>query len=804
MNASSNHDRGEAFALGGIASALVDGEGVVVRWSRTAAELLGRTAAEVCGRPIGRLLADTPHRDRRATRCAAGMPPAGQAVLRHRSGRTVEVTFHALRLDDRSEWLLLAAPTQQVSDWEQGTAFLRALLAQDRIGVGIHDTDLTVVRTNVTPDMFGGPTPVVGGRLREVLSSRDAEDAEAVLRQVLDTGVPVIDREQARSPHMSGRVRAVSLSAFRLEDEAGRPTGVAAVITDATERRRARRRLDLTHEAATRIGGSLDVTRTAQDLADALVPAFGDLASVHLAEAVLEGNEPPKILGGGEQHLRQVAVASSTGVWPASLPPAGAVLPPLPDSPRLRALQRGETFLLPDRASVLAAVESNPKVMRLFIPEHGQSMVGTALFARGLLLGTVTVLRTEQAERFEQQDADLLAEIASRAALSVDNARRYTREHRVAAALQQRLLPAATPDTPAAETAGLYRPAAGGAEISGDWYDIIPLPALRVAFVVGDVIGHGLPATATMGRLRTAVHTLADLELDPTELLTHLDGLVQQLAGEAPPGQRDTIGATCLYAVYDPVTRRCTLASAGHLPPILVRPDGTTTAIDISPGPPLGAGGMPFETTTLELDPGSVLALYTDGLITRDDHDLDAGIRRLAGSLATLCRPDRDVDDTARALLADTGPAPPRDDIALLLARTRAIPTEHTASWEFPADPAVVADARQATAHQLARWGLDELVFTTELVVSELVTNAVRHAGGPVGLRLVRENVLICEVTDSSNTQPRLRRARTTDEGGRGLFLVAQLTTRWGSRYLQHGKTIWTEQPLTAATSPAL
>jgi PAS domain S-box-containing protein len=804
MHASSDHDRGEAFALGGIASALVDGEGVVVRWSRTAAELLGRTAAEVCGRPIGRLIADAPDRDRRATRCAAGMPAAGQAVLRHRSGRTVGVTYHALRLDDRSEWLLLAAPTQQVTDWEQGTAFLRALLAQDRIGVGIHDTDLAVVRTNITPDMFGGPTPVLGGRLREVLSGRDAEDAEAVLRQVLDTGVPVIDREQARSPLMSGRVRAVSLSAFRLEDEAGHPTGVAAVITDATERRRARRRLGLTHEAATRIGGSLDVTRTAQDLTDALVPAFGDLASVYLAEAVLEGDEPPKVLGGGEQHLRQVAVASATGVWPASLPPVGAVLPPIPDSARLRALQRGETFLLPDRASVLATVEGNPEVMRLFIPEHGQSMVGTALFARGLLLGVVTVLRTEQAERFEQQDADLLAEIASRAALSVDNARRYTREHRVANALQQRLLPAATPDTPAAKTAGLYRPAAGGAEISGDWYDVIPLPALRMAFVVGDVIGHGLPATATMGRLRTAVHTLADLELDPTELLTHLDDLVQQLAGEAPPGQRDTIGATCLYAVYDPVTRRCTLASAGHLPPLVVRPDGTTTAIDLSPGPPLGVGGMPFETTTIDLDPGSVLALYTDGLITGADHDLDAGIRRLTSSLAALCRPDRDVDDTARALLADTGLAPPRDDIALLLARTRAIPTEHIASWEFPADPAVVADARKATAHQLARWGLDELVFSTEMVVSELVTNAVRHAGGPVGLRLIRENVLICEVTDPSNTQPRLRRARTTDEGGRGLFLVAQLTTRWGSRYLQHGKTIWTEQPLTAATRPAL
>ncbi|MGW4736339.1 ATP-binding SpoIIE family protein phosphatase, partial [Streptomyces shenzhenensis] len=432
------------------------------------------------------------------------------------------------------------------------------------------------------------------------------------------------------------------------------------------------------------------------------------------------------------------------------------------------------------------------------IPITQRPWVAAPLFARGLLLGSIDIWRTERCAPFDQQDAELLAEIASRAALSVDNARRYTREHRAAVALQQRLLPQATTDSRAADTAGVYVPAGGGAEISGDWFDVISLPSPRTAFVVGDVIGHGLAATATMGRLRAAIQTLADLELDPTELLTHLDDLVARLAAEAGPEQQDTIGATCLYALYDPISGRCSLASAGHPPPIAVQPDGTARVLEeLSPGPPLSVGGMPFETTTIDLVPGSVLALYTDGLIKHADRDAGAGLRDLTDRLAADCRPDRPLQETGHTLLADAVESPPRDDIALLLARTRVLPPQATATWEFPPVPTIVAEARKAATLQLATWGLDDLAFTTELVVSELVTNAVRYVGcGPIGLRLIHAHVLICEVTDISNTQPRLRRARWADEGGRGLFLVAQLTARWGSRYDQSGKTIWTEQHL--------
>lgn len=305
-----------------------------------------------------------------------------------------------------------------------------------------------------------------------------------------------------------------------------------------------------------------------------------------------------------------------------------------------------------------------------------------------------------------------------------------------------------------------------------------------------------MPASATMGRLRAAIQTLADLELEPDELLTRLADLVQRLAAEAPVGDHDIIGGTCLYAVYDPVTQRCAIASAGHPPPVLVRPDGTAEAVGISPGPPLALSGMPYETTVIDIAPGSVLALYTDGLVERDDRDTGQGLRRLTEALAASCRPDRSLDETGRALLADLTAQAPRDDATLLLARTRAIPAADTAHWEIPADPAAVSKAREWITRQLAMWGLDDLIFTTEVIVSELVTNAIRYGRPPMDLRLIRHNVLVCEVTDSSATQPRLRRARITDEGGRGLFLVAQLGGRWGCRHGQNGKTIWSEQAI--------
>ncbi|MFD7285406.1 SpoIIE family protein phosphatase [Streptomyces sp. NPDC059863] len=779
-----------------IATIVLDEQGIVLRWSQVAADLLERTAEEVCGSSVWSLLAD-PSDGRCQGRPRTGIPSAGRVLLRHRSGHRVEVAFHVERLEGSSESLVLAVPAQHLAAWSQDTAFVRALFAQDTMEIGIHDLDLSTVRTNVSSETYSGSAPLLGERLREVLSPQDAEDAESALRRVLDTGVPLIGREQRmRAPQVFGT--QWSLSAFRLQDPQGHPTGVATMLMPTTAQEWCRHHLDLLHEASARIGSSLDVLRTSQDIAEVLVPTLGDMAWVELADAVFAGDEPPKLAGAGLWHLRRAAMASATGSFPSALLQPGMAVPPMPDPPLFRRLRCGETVL----TSVHEATEQlGPALTPLFVPDRGHSVLYSPLFARGLLLGAVAVWRIDHSDPFDEVDGELLAEVASRAALSVDNARRYTREHRAAVALQQRLLPRTTSDIPAVETAGSYVPAGGGADIGGDWFDVIPLPSLRVALVVGDVVGHGLHATATMGRLRTAVQTLADLELEPGELLTHVDDLVQRLAEEADPAQRDVVGATCLYALYDPVTGQCAVASAGHPPPVLVRPDGRAEMIEVAPGPPLGVGGMPFELTSLRLEPDSVLALYTDGLATLEGHDIGGGVSRLADRLVTLCdgASSPSLDGIGRSLLAGATDIPPRDDVALLLARTRVLPEESTATWRFPAEPAIVTEAREAVTRQLASWRLEHLSFTTELIVSELVTNAVRYAGGPIGLRLIRDNVLICEVTDPSNTQPRLRRARTTDEAGRGLFLVAQLTTRWGSRYGRQGKTIWAEQSLVPA-----
>jgi len=306
-----------------------------------------------------------------------------------------------------------------------------------------------------------------------------------------------------------------------------------------------------------------------------------------------------------------------------------------------------------------------------------------------------------------------------------------------------------------------------------------------------------------MGRLRTAVRTLADVDLPPDELLTHLDDLVLHLASDLQSTGRfqttGETGATCLYTVYDPVTRRLTLASAGHPLPLLLSPDGTRTTVSAHPGPPLGIGGLPFEATEIELPEGSLLALYTDGLVESRERDLDEGSAELlrvldpgAASLETLC--DTVMDATL--------PQVRTDDAALLLARTRALDPQHVADWDVEADFAQVPHLRKVAVEQVEAWGLEEEAFVTELVVSELVTNAIRYGEPPIRLRLIRDTALICEVSDSSNTAPHLRRARALDEGGRGLLLVAQLTQGWGTRHSTQGKTIWCAQSLTSTASP--
>ncbi|KOV24016.1 protein phosphatase [Streptomyces sp. XY152] len=557
----------------------------------------------------------------------------------------------------------------------------------------------------------------------------------------------------------------------------------------------ARGRLSLLNEAGVRLGTTLDMWRTAEELAEIAVPRFADLVVVDLLERVLAGEEPPPGRPRPDAALRRVAIWAGEDSRDT---PAGGVDEPTgypAGTPQARCLETGQ----PVTDSVLTAALSGSPAGRAhpvdLLGGGVHSYLGAPLSARGSVLGLASFYRRGRTKPYEQDDLTLAGELAARAAISVDNARRYRREHHASLTLQRSLLPHVLPRLGAAELASRYLPADTRAGVGGDWFDVIPLSGLRVALVVGDVPGNGLQAAATMGRLRTAVRTLAGLDLLPEEVLAHLDDLVSRTPDESADEQDPATGATCLYAVYDPVSCRCTAARAGHPPPAVLTPGGRARLVDLPSGPPLGLGGIqPYESATVDLPAGSLLAMYTDGLLKEDRGygDTDARTGQL---LASLSRGGPALEDVCDRVADILRPGSPHDDVALLLARVHALPEDRVATWEFPSDPSVVARARAVTRDQLAAWGMSELDFNTGLVVSELVTNAVRYGGrGPVGLRLLRDDSLICEVSDRSNTSPRIRRAAMTEEGGRGLFLVAQFTNSWGARYMPQGKTVWAEQ----------
>jgi PAS domain S-box-containing protein len=673
---------------------------------------------------------------------------------------------------------------------------------QSPYALAIHDGNLVCLRVNDRMCRMFGLTEgdLRGRRLTDVLQGPQYDALERNMRRVLETG-EATHRETYRRVPVETRERAWSVSVSPLKDEAGLTQAVWIGVLNISEQYAARKRLTLLNHAGTHIGTTLDVTRTAQELANIGVPQFADLVVVDLLDTVLLGDNASLGPPPGTIALRRVAHQSVfPGVPEAVVRPGDVDFHP-EWYPPARALSTGQTVLISaDDPMFFASTGRNPARAATIRKFGLHSILSVPIRARGETLGVAVFVRGQRPEPFEQDDVLLAEELTARAALSLDNACRYTHERTTALALQRSLLPQRLPEQSAVEVASRYLPASAHAGVGGDWFDVIRLSGARVALVVGDVVGHGIHASATMGMLRTAVRTLADVDLPPDELLIRLDDLVGRLSATADAGNNDgaenEVGATCLYAVYDPVSHRCSLARAGHPQPALVTPDGTVSFVEMPAGPPLGLGGMPFESTEIELPPESILALYTDGLIESRDHDIDLGLDQLryalsrpAASLETTC------DNVLEAVLGEH----PADDVALLVARTHALQSDRVASWDLPADPAAVGVARKQVTAKLAGWGLDDAAFVTGLVVSELVTNAIRYAESPIQLRLIRDRTLICEVSDGSSTAPHLRRAKAFDEGGRGLLLVSQLTERWGTRQTQHGKTIWAEQPLRAA-----
>ncbi|PJJ05517.1 PAS domain S-box-containing protein [Streptomyces sp. 2333.5] len=792
------------------ATAVVDARGIVTGWSAGAQRLLGYPYEDVVGRPAARLLGRDA--DAMGEFFAALDGWSGTTLLRHQDGHRMEAELRAYASLDRTgnaQWLLVAEPSQPsplhqepppyqreaTADKDEATA--EEAFAQCHLPLMIYDADLRALRGSAGAALELGLTEgqMRGRRVTEVLPPHVCNTVEEGMRRVFLTGEPERFHVHGRPRH-AAHERHWAVTASPLRNPAGQVRHVQLIALDVTDQHRARERLLLLNDVSTQVGSTLDVTRTAQEMADVAVGRLADFISVDLLDPLFRGVEP-RPSAEGSVALRRAAQQSVLPHAPESVIQPGDVDHYPESSPPARCLVTGRSSLHRTLDEAIASWQVADPQRAAKVRAWGMhSIMVIPLCARGITLGVAVLVRHQRQEPFDEDDLLLAEEIAARAAVAVDNARRFTRERTTALALQQSLLPQRLGTQAAVEVAYRYLPARSRAGLGGDWFDVIPLSGGRVALVVGDVVGHGLRASATMGRLRTAVRTLADVDLPPEELLVHLDDLVTHLRAEEGTAMDPELEvvtdliATCLYLVYDPVSRHCTAAGAGHPPPAVVTPDCTAEFVDLPVGPPLGVGGLPFEAVEWEVLPGSLLVLYTDGLVEVPDHDLGRGMALLRQSLE---RPARSLEDTCDDLLQDLLPAQSSDDVALLIARTRALDTDQVATWDLSPDPSAVAGARDEVSRRLTGWGLDEVAFTAELVVSELVTNAIRYGGPPLQLRLIRDTVLICEVSDGSSTAPHMRRARTFDEGGRGLLLVAQFAERWGTRHRAGGKSIWAE-----------
>ncbi|WP_406162588.1 SpoIIE family protein phosphatase [Streptomyces sp. NBC_00882] len=778
---------------------VTDHDGLITGWSRGAEQLLGHTAAEAAGQPVAELL---------GLEDAAGPEERHMALpVRDRDGSLLTLPVSSYPLADdmagcetRPGSILVVGPPPTGDALQERDALSTWTLEASPLALTVYDTDLRCVWQSDRMRRLSGLSDEErrGHRLTDVLPTPDSARWEERVRRALLTGEEQTDEIRSSNPAASP-TRVFGVSATPLRDERGQTLGVCTTVTDVTRASRDRERLALLNDASVRVGSTLDVTQTGRELTEVVVPRFADFARVDLLEVLLRGDEPAPGPIAGAVRLRRIAELNLfEGVLEAQTT-AGDSDVYLVNSPAALCLASGRSAMYRTEDPVIRAWAALSPARQAKIARFGtHSWMLLPVRARGTTLGVVMLTRTrETPEPFEPGDLPLAEDLVARAAVCLDNARRFTRERTAALALQRSLLPRRLPHQSAVQVASRYLPASPSIGVGGDWYDVIRLSGERVALVVGDVVGHGIHAAAAMGRLRTAVRTLADVDPTPDELLTRLDDLVIQLSAESD-GDRDddlatNIGATCLYAVYDPVSRRCSLARAGHPAPVLVAPDGAAGFLEVPAGPPLGLGGVPFESVEVTLSPGSLLALYTDGLVESRQRDLDAGLEVLRTALTV---PADSLEDVCEHVVRTALPNSPVDDAALLLVRTRALDGRRVAAWDIAADAAAVSRVRSESVRRMVSWGLQEAAFVTELVVSELVTNAIRYGAPPIQLRLIHDHVLTCEVSDASSTAPHMRRARVFDEGGRGLLLVAQLTQRWGTRQTSTGKTIWCEQAL--------
>ncbi|WP_399881730.1 SpoIIE family protein phosphatase [Streptomyces sp. BBFR51] len=658
-----------------VASIVLDTKGRIVLWSPQAEELFGYSAPEALGQYAARIMVDERHLDLVVKLfedvMKTGRSWAGAFPVRHKDGGTRLVEFRNMRLlDDRGDVyaLGLAADQSMVRRLERDVALSTRMIMQSPIGLAVLDTELRYVSVNPALERLNG-VPAgdhLGRTIREVLPQVHADPLEAAARGVLESGLPVVDQPATgRTPADPDEEHAWSVSLYRLEDALGAVLGVAVSVTDVTEQHRtsaaaeaARRRLAAVADASARIGTTLRLDRTAYELADVAVPGLADIAAVDLLDAVVEGRR--STLGPAESAVfRALAVRADDArdaLRAADRP--GQVARYGPDRLVTECVRTGRAVMMARVTQEdLPRIARSPEAAELLRRAGVHSYLAVPLIARGEVLGALDLKRIANPLPFDEDDLLLARELAARAALQIDNARWYQNARDTALTLQRSLLPSHPPVTGGLEVASRYQPAGATSEVGGDWFDVIELEGRKTALVVGDVMGSGIAAAASMGRLRTATNTLAALELDPALLLEHLERTTAGL---------DQAIATCLYAVHDPHRRQCLIANAGHLPPVRLRAGRPPELLDLPTGVPLGVGGVAFSTTAVDLEPGDRLVFYTDGLVETRRHPLD---ERLDALLALLEGPDRPLEEVCDLLLRTLHEPENSDDVALLIAR---------------------------------------------------------------------------------------------------------------------------------------
>jgi serine phosphatase RsbU (regulator of sigma subunit) len=791
----------QQYAVAGripLAVVVVDGDGLVSHWSTGARRLFGPTREEAVGEPViellpisGALAGDGEYEGYDAygglgpgldasLNGLTAYPATGRARLSEPGRDQVDVLWWAYPMvgPGPERLLVLAAGAAQFRGEDESV---------ERIAPGF------ALHTEFTE--FPG-FDELARRLPEILPNMSVQESTRIVSQVLDLGYPVLEFSHhdrvpvtpdwgvPRRAERKARKRAAEAAAA-----AGQPVNTADLEQDL-EYAAVRERLEFLNEVSGRIGTSLDLARTIREVTSAAVPRFADFAGTHLRAAVLAGEGFPDGPPGVTTIWHRVWVEHNDepNRWDDTVPVGEAIAFP-EHTPFFQCMVTGEPVLIPLISEEMGNRISGQFEKRDLRPLiNHRSMLIVPLKARNVVLGFMVLMRRPGREAFNDMDRTTGAELAARAGLVLDNARMYTYQENVAETLQDSMLPQVAPRRAGCDAATRYLPGTRLGRVGGDWFDTIKLSGSRTALVVGDVMGHGLNSAAMMGQLRTAVQTMAALELPPAQLLRNLDDLARRLG--------EQYLATCLYAVYDPIRSELQISNAGHIPPVLVRAeDGRSGLLELPTGAPIGVGGVPFETVRVQVAPGDRLVMCTDGLVEVRGEDIGVGLATLCESAAHPAASMDDACDTIIRALNTRGGR--KDDVALLMSRLNGIAAEDVAEWRLSPEPREVGRARRLIRKQLAGWGLAELSRNVELMVSELVTNAVRHAHeGHVELRLVRSDTLLCEVSDDDHALPTLLSASSEDEFGRGLGVVSSLASEWGSIRTAAGKAVWFEHAL--------